>query len=194
VPDGIADDRLDLVVVVAERAQRLGHRAVDDLEISAAGQLLELDDGEIRFDAGGVAVHHQADGAGGRDNAGLGIAVAVALPELQRRVPGALGGGHQVHVRAGLRLQRHRRHRHALIAGFLAIGGAAMVADHPQHVVPVLLVTGKRAELARHLGRGRIGDARHDGAQRPAHRPAFVGVVGQPAGHEQPAEVGEAQA
>jgi hypothetical protein len=79
-------------LAIAERGQRLGHAAVDDLEIAAAGQLLELDQGEVGLDAGGVAIHHQADGAGGRDHGGLGIAEAMGLAERQRLVPGALGG------------------------------------------------------------------------------------------------------
>ena len=37
-------------------------RGVDDLEVAAAGQFLELDQGEVRLDAGGVAIHDQADG------------------------------------------------------------------------------------------------------------------------------------
>src|SRR5579875_3688016 len=61
--DGVADDVLDLRLGVAEGAQRERHRAVDDLEIAAARQLLELDEGEIRLDPGGVAIHDEADRA-----------------------------------------------------------------------------------------------------------------------------------
>ena len=71
--------------VVAERAQRLGHGAVDDLEIAAAGELLELDQREIGLDAGGVAIHHQADRAGRRDDRDLRVAIAVR----SRRAPSA---------------------------------------------------------------------------------------------------------
>src|SRR3546814_18632989 len=42
VADGVAADLLDLVGRVAERGQRLRHEAVDDLEVAAARQLLEL--------------------------------------------------------------------------------------------------------------------------------------------------------
>src|SRR3546814_12436269 len=90
VADRVADDRLDLALAVAEGAQRLRHRAVDDLEVAAAGELLELHDGEVGLDAGGVAVHHQADGAGRRDHRGLGIAEALSLAHLHRLVPGRL--------------------------------------------------------------------------------------------------------
>ena len=72
--------------------------------------------------------------------------------------------------------------------------GAAVVADHAQHVRGVLLVAGEGAELARHLGRGLVGDAGHDRGQRAAERAAFLGVVGQAHGHQEPADIGEAEA
>src|SRR3546814_17486401 len=108
VADRVADDRLDLALAVAEGAQRLRHRAVDDLEVAAAGELLELHDGEVGLDAGGVAVHHQADGAGRRDHRGLGIAEAVLLAELPRLVPGRLGRLYQRLVGPSARPQRQR--------------------------------------------------------------------------------------
>src|SRR4030081_81534 len=41
---------------------------------------------------------------------------------------------------AGPRGEPHRRRRELLVAGLLAMGGAAMVADHPQHRLAILLV------------------------------------------------------
>src|SRR5581483_2607695 len=41
-PDRVLDDALDRLLRVAENAQALGHHAVDDLEIAAASELLEL--------------------------------------------------------------------------------------------------------------------------------------------------------
>ena len=58
----------DLAFAIAQRAQGFRHGAVDDLEVAAAGELLELHQGEIGLDAGRVAIHHQADGAGRRDD------------------------------------------------------------------------------------------------------------------------------
>ena len=63
----VADDVLDLLRRVAEPVEGGRDRGVDDLEVAAAGQLLELDQGEVGLDAGGVAIHDQADGAGRRD-------------------------------------------------------------------------------------------------------------------------------
>ena len=91
VADRIGDDLGDLVLGVAEHAQRLRHRAVDDLEVAAAGELFELHQREVGLDAGGVAIHHEADGAGRRHHARLRIAVAVRLAEFERAIPGALG-------------------------------------------------------------------------------------------------------
>ncbi len=87
VADGVGLDLGDLGFAVAERAQRFRHGAVDDLEIAAAGELLELHQREIRLDAGGVAIHHQADGAGRRDHGRLRVAVAVLLAEFDARCP-----------------------------------------------------------------------------------------------------------
>ena len=100
VADGIGLDLGDLAFRIAERAQRVGHGAVDDLEVAAAGELLELDQGEVGLDAGRVAIHDEADRAGGRDDRDLGIAVAMLFAELERLVPGRFGVRDQILVRA----------------------------------------------------------------------------------------------
>ena len=194
VADGIGLDLRDLALAIAERAQRFGHGAVDDLPVAAAGELLEFHQREIRLDAGGVAIHHQADGAGRRHHGGLRVAVAVDLAEFERLVPGGLGMLDDVGLRAGGVIERHRVDGERLIAAGFAMGGAAMVADHPQHVRGVLLVAGEGAEFVRHLGRGRVGDAGHDRGQRAAQRAAFLGVVGQAHGHQEAADIGKAEA
>ena len=100
VADGIGLDLRDVAFAIAERAQRLGHGAVDDLPVAAAGELLEFHQREIRLDAGGVAIHHEADGAGRRHHGGLRVAVAVELAEFERLVPGGLGVLDDVGLRA----------------------------------------------------------------------------------------------
>ena len=57
------------VGVVAELAERARHRLVHELHRAAADELLRLDERELGLDAGGVAVHHQPDRAGGREHA-----------------------------------------------------------------------------------------------------------------------------
>ena len=87
VADRVGLDLGDLGLRVAERAQRFRHRAVDDLEVAAAGELLELHQREVGLDAGGVAVHHQADRAGRRDHGRLRVAVAVLLRRARAPCP-----------------------------------------------------------------------------------------------------------
>ena len=82
------DDRLDLLLVVPEVLQRPRDGLVDDLHRAAADQLLELHQREVGLDAGGVAVHHEADGAGRREHRGLRVAEAVGLAELDHVGPG----------------------------------------------------------------------------------------------------------
>ncbi len=131
VADRVGFDLADLRFAVAERAQRVRHGAVDDLEVAAAGELLELHQREVGLDAGGVAIHHQTDRAGRRDHGGLRVAVAVLLAELDRLVPGGLGVGRERLVALGgeraerVMVERHRRDRDLLVAVLLAIGGAA---------------------------------------------------------------------
>ena len=119
VADRVDLDLGDLVLLVAERAERLRHGAVDDLEVAAAGELLELDQREVRLDAGGVAVHDQADRAGRRDDRGLGVAVAVDLAERDGAVPGVAGVGDEALVGAGGGVERHRVDVQAVVAGRL---------------------------------------------------------------------------
>src|SRR5690606_19872104 len=77
--DSISDDLLDRLVGIAERPKRLRHCAVDDLEVAAARELLELHESEVRLDAGRVAIHDKADRACRGDDGGLRIAIAIAL-------------------------------------------------------------------------------------------------------------------
>ena len=68
--------------------QRGFHRLINDLEVSAAGELLELHQRKVGLDTGGVAIHHETDRAGRRDtDRDLGVAVARDLPDRERVVP-----------------------------------------------------------------------------------------------------------
>ena len=72
----------------------------------------------------------------------------------------------QARVRAVGGVKRHRESRKRLVTGGLGIGRAAVVADDPQHVFGVFGIAGEGAELARHLGRGGIGNSAQDRCQR----------------------------
>ena len=92
----VADDRVHLGLVVAELDQRGRHRGVHDLDHAAAHQLLVLHQGEFRFNAGGVAVHHEADGPGRRQHRDLGVAESVAFAVGEGAVPGVAAGGDEL--------------------------------------------------------------------------------------------------
>ena len=115
-------------------------------------------------------------------------------PSAMALVPGALGGFDQCRVRAGRVVERHRRRRQLLVAVLLAVGGAAVIADDAQHVGGVGVIAGERPELARHFGRGGVGDAGHDRRDGAADGAARGRVIADAAGHQQAADVGEAEA
>ncbi len=176
----VGDDRLDLLVLVAEALEGARDGAVDDLHRAAADELLELDQGEVGLDAGGVAVHHQADGAGRGEHRGLGVAETVLRADAHHVLPGPVGGQpdrgvqfvHRDGVERGVRVLLHD----LLVGGRVA--GVAVV----------------RADDAGEFGAAAVGGAGHqrgDGAGQGAAALAVVGVAG---GHQQGAEVGVADA
>ena len=198
----VADDEPGGILVVAECMQGRSKRLVGDLEVAAARKLLELGEGEVRLDAGGVAVHQQTDRSRGGDDGHLGVAEAVLLADLHRFVPRVRRHGE--HLR-GVRdahgtgsepvvIDRHRTDVQGLplvgIAGH-AVGRPTVVADHAEHVLLVLVVSGERTQLAGHAGAHRVGAAGEDGRHRTADRAAVVGVVGDARLHEHGAQVGE---
>ena len=170
----------DLRGGVAELLQRHRHRLVDDLHHPAADQLLVLDQRDVGLDAGGVAVHHEADGAGRRQHGGLGVAVAEVLAELDRLVPRLPG--------AVVEVGRH-------VLGGDVLDRVAVLAHHPQERLAVDGVAGERpAVIAGDPRRLRVGLAGHHRGDRAGVVAAAVAVVGQPARHQQRAEVGVAEA
>ena len=190
---------------VAEGVEGGAQALVGDLEVTAARELLELGEREVRLDAGGVAVHQQADGAGRCDHRDLGVAEAVLLAEGERVIPcGDRTVEHVDGVRdvdaAGLEdavVDGHRRDAQVLVlaagAGD-ALGGATVVADHAEHVLLVLLVAVERTVLrGKHRARG-VAAAGEDGAERAADRAAGVAVVRDARLHQHGAEVGVAEA
>ena len=87
---GLVDVRNDLRGLlgrIVQAHQGLGHGVVDDLHDAAADQLLVLHQRQIGLDARGVAIHHEADGAGGRQHGGLRVLVAVLFAQRERRRP-----------------------------------------------------------------------------------------------------------
>ena len=176
----VLQDLLALLRVVTQALQGLGDRLVHDLDHSAAYQLLVLDQGDVGLDPGGVAVHHETDGAGGGDDRGLGIAVAMLLAPLHRLVP-----------RLARRLQQVQRHVGRVDLRYVA----AVLVHHLEERGAVLLVAGEGAgHFRRDARRGGVGLAGHQRGDGAGVVAPLVGVVGEPPGHEQRAQVGVAEA
>src|SRR5690606_11437188 len=118
--------------------QRCGDGVVNDLDQTAADQLLVLNQGQLGLDAGGVAVHHEADRAGGCDDGGLRVAVAVAFADGVGVLPDLLGSVTQLDIVVG--------------AGHTS-GRVTVHADNAQEAVAVRRVAGERSAVV-------AGDAR----------------------------------
>ena len=191
--DSVSDDVVDLIFAVAKVGQSQRNRLVDDLEVTAAGQLLELHQREVRLDARGVTVHDQTDGAGWCNHGGLCVAEAVLFAFLQRPVPSRARCVDQGRHGAIVSNQRNRQDRQVFVTFRLAVRSPAVVADDAQHGSCVLLVTRESPALGSDLSRGRVGNTGHQRGQTATDRAAFVGVVAVAHGHEQRANVGEAQ-
>ena len=176
----VVDDRLDLLGLVAELLQRPRDGLVDDLHRAAADELLELHQGEVGLDAGGVAVHHEADGAGGREHRGLRVAEAVGLTQRDHVGP---RGRRQLVGRGVVDVQSAHR----------VVGGLVLAHD-PLVGLGVAGVPVVGADHAGQLGRALVGGPGHQRGDGRGHRTATLGVVAQAHGHQQGAEVGVADA
>ena len=188
----VADDILDFAVRVSKLRKRVRNRLVDDLEVAPARQLLELDDGVVRLDPGGVAVHHQPNRARRRDQRGLGIPVAVLLTEFQGLVPSLRREFGEGFVRASLGVERNRRDVDRFVAVGPPVSGIPVVPDDPEHLLGVLLVAREWPQLLGHL-RGRlVGHASHQRRDRRADGSPAIGIVSEPHVHQQAAEIGVA--
>ncbi len=132
--EDVSQDGLALVGAVAEVFQGRFDTLVGDLEVAAAGEFLELHQREVRLDAGGVAVHQQADGAGRRQQGRLRVAVAVVLAQARARSHDFAGRGST--RSAGARsasIPIGGDGELLVLGGGRVVGGAAVVADHAQH-------------------------------------------------------------
>ena len=176
----VSDDVGDLPLVVPEVGEGAWHRAVDDRHRAAADELLRLDETELRFDAGGVGIHHEADRAGGRQDGGLRVAHPELLAVAHRRVPGLLGGTGDV--------------RRQEVETLDAPARLAVHAQHAQHVLLVGGEPGERAHARRRAGAGGVGVPAHQRGERTGPCPSRLRVVGQAERHQRGPEVGVAEA
>src|SRR5262249_21356844 len=75
------------LVRVSETEERARYSVVDDLDHAATDQLLVFHEREVGFDARGITVHHESDGAGWREHCDLRVAVAMGLAVVEGLVP-----------------------------------------------------------------------------------------------------------
>ena len=74
------------------------HGVIDDFDHAAADQPLVFHERKVRLDAGRVAVHHEADGACGREHGNLRVLVAELFAKLERIVPSLLRGAENLRL------------------------------------------------------------------------------------------------
>ena len=153
----VLDDVLDLLDVVAQPLERPRHGVVDDLQQAAADQFLVFDQRDVGLDAGGVAVHHEGDGAGGRQDRDLRIFYAEFFGFRAGLIPGLARRGEQIEGHMGRR-------------DFVSLG--AMLVEHPQHRLAVDLEAGEGAGGGGVTRRLQIALARHQRGHRRRHRRA----------------------
>ena len=130
----VLEDRGDLLSVVAELDERLWDRLVDDLEEAFTDELLVLDQGDVWLDAGRVAVHHERDRSGWRQDRHLCVAEAVLRAEVECSIPGI-----------GCRLGQVLRQR----CRWDLVRGVTVLADHAKERLLVLLVLKERSAVCR---------------------------------------------
>src|SRR5207248_8253726 len=120
----------------SELEERGGHGVVHDLDHAAADQLFVFHEREVGLDAGGIAIHKEADGAGGSEDGDLGVAIAVLFAVGESFVPAGFGAFEE---RGG-------------DVGFVdVVNGSAVHADDVEERLAVDVETG--AGSARHGGR-----------------------------------------
>ncbi|TXT19205.1 MAG: hypothetical protein FD138_4368 [Planctomycetota bacterium] len=173
----IIEDPFDLWLIVAQRFQRGRHGAIDDLQHAAAGELLVLDERDVRLDSGRVAVHHEGDRARRREHRGLSISIPVLAARIETLVPNLLSRLTQIIGAARVD----------------AVRGLAVHRHHAEHRLLVLSVTGERADAAGDAAAREIRLTVEQCRDRTRNAATCVAVVRNAPRHQQAAEVRIAQ-
>src|SRR5699024_7595551 len=129
----------DLLRRVAQRLQRLSHRAVHDLHRPATDELLELHQRKVGFDAGRITVHHEPDRAGGGQHTRLCVTPAVGRTDLDTGAP--LGSCKVAHGTVVLEVSTN------------VLIGSRVFAHHPAVGFGITLVSLVRTDSTRHFRR-----------------------------------------
>src|SRR6267143_5607871 len=92
----IAQNLVGLGERVSQSPQGFWNCTVCDLDYSTADQPLVLDEGDVRLDAGRVAVHHERDRPRRRDDGYLRVLETEPLAQRQSLIPRAYRGVNQI--------------------------------------------------------------------------------------------------
>ena len=87
----VRGDLFPFRIGVTETPQSVGHGAIHDLQHASAREQLVLNQRDIRFDAGGVAIHQKRDGPGWSQHGHLCVPVTVLSPQRECLIPALLG-------------------------------------------------------------------------------------------------------
>ena len=177
---------------VSEHAECSGYGLVNDFEVSAAFQFFEFDEGEVGFDAGGVAVHEESDGSGGCDASGLCVAESVFFAEFEDFVPEFAGGVDEVFGEV-LVVEDDGWSVYVFdVLGF-TVHACAVVLDYAEHAIFVSVVGGEGSEGFGEFGAGFVDHTGHECGDGGGELSAFFAVVGDACAHEECAQVGVSQ-
>ena len=124
---------LDLLIDISELVEGERHGLIDDLEQPASDQLLVLDERDVRFHAGRIAIHHEADGARRRKDGCLRISESVFAPDRIGVVPNFARGGEQIARDVSV---------------FNPVRREPVHLYNPEHRLPVFLEPLERTDLA----------------------------------------------
>ena len=166
-------DVLDLLRGVTQIEQSEWNRAIDDLEHTAASELLVLHKRDIWFDTGGIAVHHKADRSGRCQHGRLGISESILAASFEDYVPQFAGSIFEISWPSIRNL----------------LDCIAMHLHDSHHRLCVLGVLGKWADYTCHLGAGQVCRTMEKRGDRTAHAMGHRRIIACPVGHDQRTEV-----
>src|SRR5580700_862210 len=186
-------DRADLFVRVAELMQRGINRLIDDLEIAAAGELLEFYQREVGLDAGRITVHHEPYGAGRSGYGDLSVTISSDFADGECFVP-HLSSERPSLLRKERRRVRYRLNAEAFIfARIDGVGRASMISNNAQHRIAIGVEACECTEILRELGRRTIRHAGKQRVDRTAPAKALFRVIRKTHAHQQRSEIGVAK-
>ena len=87
----VGDDGGGCRFAVVQAPQSVRHAAIHDLQHAATSEQFVFHERDVGFDAGGVAIHEEGDGASRREHGDLGVAVAMLLTFGQGTIPAMAG-------------------------------------------------------------------------------------------------------